>query len=263
MTKKITFLALLSFIYFIHSSHTLAVSYNDAFALPITGDQTSDYSYEDTIFTDIQYIPNGTVIDDISYDGWRFNSYQSESGVYPAGESLTNDNTSAVRLYTADSSNFSFTSIDYLIDLRTISSVDITFYGFRDGVQYEVQTFTVPDDEIGTFTLNWSAVDEIRVASPSMYIFFDNFRINSAGVLSVDEFSQEASDVTLFPNPTNEFIEISGLRTEEKYTIYNTLGAVVKQGVVSDRKKINVSELTSAVYFIKIDNAMVKRFVKQ
>jgi hypothetical protein len=248
----------------VHSSHTNASSDNNyVFALPITSAQTSDYLYEDTIFNDIQYITNGTVIDDISYDGWRFNSYQNESGVYPASESLTNDINSGIKLYTADSSNFSFVSIDYLIDLRTISSVAITFYGFRDGVQFEEQTFTVPDDQIGTFTLNWPAVDEIRVASPSMYIFFDNFSIDLAGTLSVDQFSQDAKDVTLFPNPTSEFIEISGLNTEEDYTIYNTLGAKVQQGIVSDRKKINVSSLNIGVYFIKIDNAMIKRFVKQ
>ncbi|WP_452226115.1 LamG-like jellyroll fold domain-containing protein [Lacinutrix cladophorae] len=182
MIKKITFFVLLSLIYFVHSSHTLAsLNNNYFFTTPITADQVSDYLYEDTIFTDIQYIANGTVIDDISYDGWRFNSYQSESGVYPAGEALTNDANSGVRLYTDDSSNFKFYSIDYLIDLRTISSVSITFYGFRDGVQVESQVFTVPDDEIGTFTFNWPAVDEIRVASPSMYIFFDNFSIGAAG----------------------------------------------------------------------------------
>ncbi|WP_430409776.1 T9SS type A sorting domain-containing protein [Kordia sp.] len=264
MTKKITFLTLLLMTYFANANNTCETSYeDDFFALPISGNQTSDYSYEDTIFNDIQYIANGTVIDDISYDGWRFNSYQNESGVYPAGEVLTNDINSGIKLYTSDSSNFSFVSIDYLIDLRTISSVTITFYGFRDGVQYNVQSFTVPDDQIGTFTLNWPAVDEIRVASPSMYIFFDNFSIGTAGVLSVDDVTQNSKDVALFPNPTNDFIEISGIETEEDYIIYNTLGMIVKQGIVADRKKINVTDLKSAVYFLKIGNTDTKRFVKQ
>jgi hypothetical protein len=263
MTKKITLLTLLSIIYFVHSSHTSAPSDNNyLFALPITANQTSDYLYEDTIFTDIQYIANGTVIDDISYDGWRFNSYLSESGVYPAGEVLTNDINSGIRLYTADSSNFSFVSIDYLIDLRTISSVTITFYGFRDGVQYNEQAFTVPDDQIGTFTLNWPAVDEIRVASPSMYIFFDNFSIGTAGVLSVDDFTEDSKDVNLFPNPATDFIEISGLDKAETYIIYNLLGMKVQQGIVADRKKINITDLKSAIYFIKIENTGTKRFIK-
>ncbi len=264
MTKKITLIALLCIACFVHSNNTNSSSYDDYFMLPITGNQTSDYLYEDTIFTDIQYIANGTVIDDISYDGWRFNSYQNESGVYPAGEFLTNDANSGIRLYTSDSSNFSFTSIDYLIDLRTISSVTITFYGFRDGVEVISQAFTVPDDEIGTFTMiGWTAVDEIRVASPSMYIFFDNFSIGTAGVLSVDEVTQNSKDVNLFPNPATDFIEISDLDTAEAYTIYNLLGMKVEQGIVSDRKRINITDLKSAIYFIQIENVGTKRFVKQ
>jgi hypothetical protein len=248
-----------------NANNVCETSYEDDFyALPVTGDQTSDYLYEDTIFTDIQYITNGTVIDDISYDGWRFNSYQNESGVYPAGEVLTNDANSGIKLYTSDSSNFSFVSIDYLIDLRTISSVTITFYGFRDNVEVISQAFTVPDDEIGTFTMTgWTAVDEIRVASPSMYIFFDNFSIGTAGVLSVDEVSQNSKDVNLFPNPATDFIEISDLDKEETYTIYNLLGMKVQQGIVSDRKRINITDLKSAIYFIQIGNTGTKRFVKQ
>jgi len=95
-----------------------------------------------------------------------------------------------------------------------------------------------------------------------MYVFFDNVSVGSAGVLSVGKFTENANSINLAPNPSRNFIEISGLETEETYAIYNVLGVKVKQGIVSDRKKIYVTDLKSAIYFIKIDNVGTKRFVK-
>ena len=56
---------------------------------------------------------------------------------------------------------------------------------------------------------------------------------------------------------------ISDLDKEETYTIYNLLGMKVQQGIVSDRKRINITDLKSAIYFIQIGNTDTKRFVKQ
>lgn len=264
MTKKITFLTLVSIVYFVHSSYTSATSYDDYYALPITGDQTSDYQVWDAVYADLQIIPNGTVLDDITYDGWRFNGYQAETGIYPYNVVLTTDvNTTGTRFYTSDGSEFKFTSLEYIIDLQgSAVSAIMTFYGFRNGVQVESQSYNLTDS-VGTFTFNWDSVDEVKLTANTYFIFFDRLTVGENVPLSVNEVTQNSKDLTLFPNPSSDFIEISGLDNEETYTIYNLLGKKVQQGIVADRKKINIIDLKSAVYFIQIGNtAGAKRFVK-
>lgn len=85
-------------------SDTAIAVYDHLFALPISGNQTTNY--DGLGLSDTAVINNGTVIDDISYDGWRFNGFGGETGVYAHEGSLTNDvNTTGTRFYTSDSSN--------------------------------------------------------------------------------------------------------------------------------------------------------------
>ncbi|NYZ68174.1 DUF4347 domain-containing protein, partial [Endozoicomonas sp. SM1973] len=160
-------------------SETALAAYDYLFALPISSDQTTNY--DGLGLSDTAVIANGTVIDDISYDGWRFNGFGGETGVYAHEGSLTNDvNTTGTRFYTSDSSNFKFTSVDYNIDTQgNPANATITFYGFRNGVQVESQGFNAADNSSGTWTLNWGSVDEVKVTANTNWIFMDNLKVGA------------------------------------------------------------------------------------
>ncbi len=70
--------------------------------------------------------------------------------------------------------------------------------------------------------------------------------------------------LTIYPNPANDFIEI---KTDLKYnniSIIDVTGKTIKQ--VNSNNKIDISNLTTGIYFIKIigtENAIIKKFVKQ
>ncbi|MGI0117258.1 DUF4347 domain-containing protein [Zooshikella sp. RANM57] len=157
----------------------MLASYDYLMALPISSDQTT--TYDGLGLLDTVLIVNGTVIDDLSYDGWRFNGFGGETGIYPSALSLTNDvNTTGTRIYTSDSSNFKFTSVDYVIDTAgNPANASVTFYGFRDGSQVESQNFNAADTSSGTWTLNWGSVDEIKVAANTNWIFLDNLKVGA------------------------------------------------------------------------------------
>ncbi|MBU2713466.1 DUF4347 domain-containing protein, partial [Zooshikella harenae] len=157
----------------------MLASYDYLMALPISSDQTTNY--DGLGLGDTAVIANGTVIDDISYDGWRFNGFGGETGIYAHEGSLTNDvNTTGTRFYTSDSSNFKFTSIDYVIDTAgNPANAGITFYGFRDNVQVESQNFNAADTSSGTWTLNWGSVDEVKVTANTHWIFMDNLKVGA------------------------------------------------------------------------------------
>jgi len=67
----------------------------------------------------------------------------------------------------------------------------------------------------------------------------------------------------LYPNPANEFIEISGLLSIENYRIYDILGKKVKKGTIANQEQINIRDFTKGLYFIKLDNGNTIKFMKE
>ena len=72
-------------------------------------------------------------------------------------------------------------------------------------------------------------------------------------ILGIDEFINE-TELTLFPNPSQENIKLIGEFSGGKYSIYNMNGQVVKTGQFgkSSSQNINVSNLSKGIYQIQI-----------
>ena len=66
----------------------------------------------------------------------------------------------------------------------------------------------------------------------------------------------------MYPNPSSDFIKISGLIDTESYEISNMLGAKVQSGKVSQSEEINVRSLNKGMYFVKLENGASLKFVK-
>ncbi|WP_420571542.1 LamG-like jellyroll fold domain-containing protein [Kordia sp.] len=81
--------------------------------------------------------------------------------------------------------------------------------------------------------------------------------------LSTETFEANAAGLNLYPNPAKDFIKINGLKTTEDYAIYNTIGAVVKSGKVSNNKEITIADLKTGLYFIKLTGNRTIKFIKQ
>ena len=82
------------------------------------------------------------------------------------------------------------------------------------------------------------------------------------------------SELSIFPNPTNNILNISSSETISEIEIVNTLGQVVKRiEVNSDNAVCNVEELKAGVYFVKIYgnprtstgsvSGIVQKFIKE
>ncbi len=77
------------------------------------------------------------------------------------------------------------------------------------------------------------------------------------------------NDITVFPNPANNYIYINSwnaLSTAASYNIYTSNGILIKHGTLPQRS-VNISELTAGLYFIEVrlaggDNRFVK-FIKE
>lgn len=81
--------------------------------------------------------------------------------------------------------------------------------------------------------------------------------------LSVDTFENTAVSLNVYPNPATNSVKINGLRAAENYTIYNTLGALVKKGNIANNEEIDITNLTNGLYFLQINNADTIKFIKK
>lgn len=82
-----------------------------------------------------------------------------------------------------------------------------------------------------------------------------------------DELSTENFDgttVKVYPNPTNDFLYISGIANAENLQIIDSLGRIVSKQTTSENQlQINVSQLKPGMYFVAIENAPPIRFLKK
>lgn len=68
--------------------------------------------------------------------------------------------------------------------------------------------------------------------------------------------------VTIYPNPTTDFINISGENKEYNYLIYNVVGGIVKKGTFSNNTPINVKDLASNNYILNITSGQLTKSIK-
>jgi hypothetical protein len=103
----------------------------------------------------------------------------------------------------------------------------------------------------------------IRFTGTSNYgnnMFLDDIDIQST--LSVDEVN-EIDSLKIYPNPSSNFIQVSGLNTSQSYEIYSLLGARVSYGELENNQMIEVKEFANGFYLLKLENGKTIKFMKQ
>ncbi|MDY8138035.1 BspA family leucine-rich repeat surface protein [Aquimarina sp. 2201CG5-10] len=100
-------------------------------------------------------------------------------------------------------------------------------------------------DTIGTYTIYYNATD----ASGNMAIEVTR-TVNVVPVLSVED--RELDQVIITPNPANDYVQISGLSDRTDIHIYTINGVRLKQISVTKINRIDIRELSSGVYFVKV-----------
>lgn len=90
--------------------------------------------------------------------------------------------------------------------------------------------------------------------------------VDASSCASAGIEENSASLVNLYPNPTESVLTLDGMDANtETITITNINGKVMNvfNGVNATSKEINVEHLESGIYFVRIDDGEVIRFVKK
>ena len=89
-----------------------------------------------------------------------------------------------------------------------------------------------------------------------IWLFFSRYDIN--GPLSVNEFDN--IQVNIYPNPTQSKINLSlNFSKEVDYELFSPLGKQLMNGTfTSSNEEIDLSNLPSNIYFLKVGNQVFK-----
>lgn len=80
--------------------------------------------------------------------------------------------------------------------------------------------------------------------------------------LGVSDIELNNVKLDLYPNPSINFIQISGLKESENYSVFSILGTEILKGKVSDGETIDTQNLNNGVYFLKLNDGNTLRFIK-
>ncbi len=153
--------------------------------------------------------------------------------------------TDTVNCFLADF-RFANNTQDYI--LKTWKWVDLSALGIVDSL-----SFGLTSSDIGAYGMNTPA-----------YFCMDNFNgLNP--YLTVNELNNKDINVSIFPNPFSETIQIQSNSTDKAIAlkIYNLNGKEIRNiAIVNQGYTINLSDLTSGVYFVRVSGSDFNQYQK-
>lgn len=85
--------------------------------------------------------------------------------------------------------------------------------------------------------------------------------ITCGDTLSIEDFNLQ-NNIKLFPNPSSDFIQISGIMSTKEYSLCNILGKEIVTGIISSNEKIDIKNLSKGIYLLKLSDNTILRFIK-
>lgn len=96
--------------------------------------------------------------------------------------------------------------------------------------------------------------DTTLIPAPKYSAVLENINGCDLNVASEEVFGAQ-SNYTISPNPTSQYLTISGYLKNSEIVVFNSIGqAVLKQEVHANNVILNMEELKSGTYFVRIDN---------
>ncbi len=105
----------------------------------------------------------------------------------------------------------------------------------------------------------------INVKSENNAGLFSDVTSSDGQILDViNSIKEQYENITIYPNPTNSVVVIKNNLINENFEITNSIGQVVSSGKInSSNFEINISNLGTGVYFLRISNKLIiKKIVK-
>jgi len=119
----------------------------------------------------------------------------------------------------------------------------------------QVYTNTVAPNSTNSFTtsLNTGQYYLEFYATPTSTSYQFPYTFTIQNTLSIDDNLVD-NTISIYPNPTNSIVNIKSEHKFNEVEIYNVLGQKVLQSNLSENQEIDMSQLKSGTYFLKLKN---------
>ncbi len=146
---------------------------------------------------------------------------------------------------------------------KTSELVDVEFsYNYDDG-NWSINV----DGEIKTGTIAPNlAFDAIRLGADinnNADLAISNLSISTTSIVTEISTTEAKTKIELFPNPSVNFIQFSGLNEAQQFSVFDILGTKISEGLISPNEQISTANLNSGVYFVVLENGKVYTFTKE
>lgn len=87
-----------------------------------------------------------------------------------------------------------------------------------------------------------------------------SFAVSISVPLTIDDVNASKA-ISLYPNPSSDFITISGLKQAKDYSIFDVLGNEIIKGSLQNDMRINIQNLNKGMYFLVLENEVTTKFI--
>ena len=240
-----------------------------------------------------------TYIDDISVKrsvSEMPSSGNLAAGWYPHNATSTVDSGTGVHTLNMDNANPQLKSWDYTVNADVTKTITIQLKNnsvndaltvmhakaVDGGTRYFNTPITTNDTAVQTYEIDMTNANWAGTMYP-ITLFVRKAKSDGSGYegISVDanqtvEFhsitvsatasvaENHQSNIRLYPNPADTYFIVDNAAANDKLEIYNVAGKLVKSLVIqSNNEKISIENLTSGVYFAKINERKALRLIKK
>lgn len=91
---------------------------------------------------------------------------------------------------------------------------------------------------------------------------FDTFTVEESSTLGIDDV-ELTTEIGIYPNSSNDYIRIQGLKKAINYELYNLTGQKILKGTISNNEKIDVQNLIKGIYLLKLMRGNTFKFIKK
>lgn len=127
---------------------------------------------------------------------------------------------------------------------ETVNTPTITLTNLDDEITYDVYVIAICDLDSES-----SPAGPVKVSEGSSSIF-----------------TEALTEVSIYPNPVQEFLTVDNVQKETEYSIHSVLGSVIESGTLTQiTNKIETSTIQNGVYFLRLsqgENTRTVRFIK-
>lgn len=278
------------------TTQVIHVQSDTAFDISLTCIDTTGYTWtfcpHDHIHIDVVPSPPPATITSLSPDSLcRFDTLQLHVNV-PSGSHLTNWIINNFMSYVnlTDQTFYPYTD-DYAISVVTISDSNFC-KTYSDTVHYYFDPILTNNslfvwDTVLYAPAGWHNqfyLDGVAIPNATQ----DTYTVTQPGCYSVSSYHlmpqcetisdtvcftvtslqtlRNASSILVYPNPVSDYVVVKGISTTKNVSIVDAVGQVLSLPVItissSSEMQMNVTSLSSGLYFIRIENQSY-RFVKE